>query len=215
MLRQVTVPVAELTGMKPTHVSVLIGLLSFADRAGKCWPQQRRLAAIVGMSLTAVQRALVEMKEAGHLTIRRRFGTSSVYRVAKRFLPQFRIRNIEPQAPPAAPADPPVVRCSEFGTEGIAKKEGQTDLEKEEERSSARRSAPPPVAARTGPNPHARKAWLRTLHTFIGERSTGAAQWAGFELISAAQTGTLTRMQQRDLDWLDKQMRACGYKPAR
>jgi DNA-binding transcriptional regulator YhcF (GntR family) len=89
--------------MKPTHVHVLIGLLSFADRAGKCWPSLRRIAEAVGMSLSRVQRVIVEMEVAGHLTRRRRFGSSTVYRVARRFLPMFQKRNtdsVEPQPRP-------------------------------------------------------------------------------------------------------------------
>src|SRR3954453_13771843 len=89
---------------------------------------------------------------------------------------------------------------------------GKVIRRKKEGKSSVRRSAPPP-GPRSGPNPHARKAWLRKLHTFIGERLNGSARWTGWELIAAAQAGTLTRPQQRELDWIDKQSRACGYKP--
>jgi DNA-binding transcriptional MocR family regulator len=91
--------------MKSTHVHVLLGLLSFADRAGKCWPSLRRLAETVGMSLTRVQRAIAEMEVAGHLTRRRRFGSSTVYRIARRLLPVYHKRNTETPAPPPRSGD--------------------------------------------------------------------------------------------------------------
>jgi len=209
MLRQVILPVAEIAGMKPTHVHVLVGLLSFADRTGKCWPSLRRLAEAVGMSLTRVQRAIVQMEEAGYFTRQRRFGSSCIYRLARRFLATFQKRNTEPQAPPPRPADAGNRACSTAGTEGVAQKEKQQDLEKDN--GLARRSAPPA----SGPNPHARKAWLARLSAFVGERLAGDARWQAWELISAAQAGTLDRVQQRNLDWIDRQMRACGYHPAR
>src|SRR4051794_22529927 len=208
MLRQVILPVAEIAGMKPTHVHVLVGLLSFADRAGKCWPSLRRLAEAVGMSLTRVQRAIIEMEAAGYLTRQRRFGSSCIYRLARRFLARFQKRNTEPKAPSPGPAPTGSQGCSAAGTEGVAKKENQQDSEKET--GLMRRSAPPAP----GPNPHARKAWLARLSAFVGERLSGDARWQAWELVSAAQAGTLDRAQQRNLDWIDRQMRACGYKPA-
>jgi len=44
VLNQVLIPVHEIAGMKPTHIAVLVGLKSFADRTGKCWPTLRTLA---------------------------------------------------------------------------------------------------------------------------------------------------------------------------
>src|SRR4051794_41066109 len=131
MLRQVILPVAEIAGMKPTHVHVLVGLLSFADRAGKCWPSLRRLAKAVGMSLTRVQRAIVEMEAAGYLTRQRRFGSSCIYKLARRFLARFQKRNTESPVSPPRPADSGNGACSAAGTESVAKKKNQQDLEKE------------------------------------------------------------------------------------
>jgi DNA-binding MarR family transcriptional regulator len=208
VLRQIVLPVAEIAGMKPTHIHVLVGLLSFADRSGRCWPSLRRIAEVVGMSLSRVQRAIIEMEKAGHLTRRRRFGNSCVYRLARRFLATFQKRNTKTPALPPRSTDAAQPACSASGTEGVAKKERQLELK--EEVGSVRRSAPPP-----SPNPFARKAWLQRLSSFIGERLNGEAQWQGWELISAAQMGALDRGQQRQLDWLDRQMRACGYRPSR
>ena len=66
-----------------------------------------------------------------------------------------------------------------------------------------------------GPNPLARRQWLRTLNNFIGERLKGPQQWTGWELIAKAEAGEpLARDEQQLLDRLDRMMRGCGYRPA-
>jgi hypothetical protein len=206
VLCQVTLPVAEIVGMKPTHVHVLIGLLSFADRAGKCWPSLRRLADTVGMSLTRVQRAIAEMEVAGHLTRRRRFGSSTVYRVARRFLPVFQNRNTDSADPQPRPRICPQPTSPACGTEGVARTDRQ--IESKEGELSMRHFAP----LLPGPNPHARKRWLDKLHGFVCQYVRGTAQWEAWTLIDKARVGLIDRAEQRMLDKLDLAMRAMGYR---
>lgn len=129
MYRQVLIPTAEIPNMKATHMKVMAGLLAFSNAAGKCWPSQRTIAKTVGMSLTAVQRALSEMTSLAYLSARPRIGTSSIYQIAKRFLPdpEFRKRNTQPPAPPRDSAIHPQDRSSDIGTEGKAKKKSQLE----------------------------------------------------------------------------------------
>ena len=206
MLRQVTLPTAEIARMKSTHVHVLIGLLSFADRAGKCWPSLRRIAEAVGMSLARVQRAIAEMEVAGHLTRRRRFGSSTVYRVARRLLPVFHKRNTDSAEPQPHPRTAEPAASPAGGTEGVARKEGQ--IKSKEGEVSVRRSAPPLA----GPNPHARKRWLDKLHGFVCQHVRGTAQWEAWTLIDKARGGLIDRAEQRVLDKLDLAMRGRGYR---
>lgn len=213
MLNHVLIPVHEIAGMKPTHIAVLIGLKSFADRTGRCWPTLRTLAHAIGMTLSRVQRAVEEMVEAEDLKRRKRPGRSCVYQLAARFLGLSRQQDSKAPAPPPRSTDSPATPSPAGRTEGESGKEDQLDSREEAKPAAVRRFAPPPVT-HTGPNPFARKAWLRTVHAFVGERLKGSVQWTGFELVAAAQAGTLTRSQQRDLDWIDKQMRACGFRPA-
>src|SRR3954447_2155426 len=204
MLRQVILPVSEIAGMKPTHVHVLVGLLSFADRAGKCWPSLRRLAETVGMSLSRVQRAIVEMEGAGHLARRRRVGGSTVYRIAARFLS--RKQDSDSRPPPPRPTKYPQPPSPASATEGEARKEGH--IENKEGASVARRSAPPLA----GPNPHARRQWLTKVHGFVCQHVSGPAQWDAWAIIDKARGGLLDRADQRVLDKLDLAMRAMRYR---
>jgi hypothetical protein len=64
-----------------------------------------------------------------------------------------------------------------------------------------------------GPNPFARRQWLKTLNTFIGERLKGRLQWAGWEVVAKALNGdSLAPDEKRRLDGLDRMMRGCGYR---
>jgi hypothetical protein len=190
--------------MKPAHVSVLIGLLSFADRTGKCWPTLRTLAKTIGMTLSRVQRAVIEMEAAGHLSRRRRAGSSTIYRIAARFLSQK--RDTDSRAQPPRPTNCPQQPSPGARTEGEAKKEGQ--LKSKEGIGSTRRSAPPSA----GPNPHARRQWLTKLHGFVCQHVHGDAQWDAWTIIDKARGGLLDRADQRVLDKLDLAMRAMGYR---
>jgi hypothetical protein len=64
-----------------------------------------------------------------------------------------------------------------------------------------------------GSNPHARRHWLRRLNAFVSERLSGPQQWLGWELIAKAEQGALIdRAERRQLDDIDRAMRACGYR---
>src|SRR4051812_7915768 len=64
-------------------------LVSYADHAGRCWPSVRRFAVHAGISKSAAQRDLAELEAEGHLSRKRRPGGVYVYRIARRFLPQW------------------------------------------------------------------------------------------------------------------------------
>lgn len=233
MLANVSIPVAEIAGIKPTHLTVLAGLLSFTDRSGRCWPSLRRLAQVCGMTLSRVQRAVAEMEQAGIVTRLRR-GAGTLYQLAQRFLWR-PIRAVTPREGRRSPAGETESPTS--ATEGEAKKE-IPDLKKQ--RGWVRRDAPPTTAATLpaagpdrskastvddarsrhtaaadGPNPFARRQWLRKLNAFIGDRLSGPHRIAGWELVAKAESGVLDRAEQRTLDQLDRQMRGCGYQAAR
>src|ERR1051325_9924808 len=63
-------------------------LVSFADRAGQCFPSVRKLAAFAGLSKSAVSRHLRDLVEAGVITRQRRPGSVYVYEIDARFLPR-------------------------------------------------------------------------------------------------------------------------------
>src|SRR6478609_11661436 len=62
-------------------------LVSFADRAGRCWPSIRKLAAFAGLSKSTVSRHLRDLVECGAITRRRRPGGVYDYQIDPRFLP--------------------------------------------------------------------------------------------------------------------------------
>jgi hypothetical protein len=204
LLTFVMIPIAELARMKPVHTHVLAGLRSFANGDGVCWPGLRRLAARCGMKLSSTQRAVAEMARLGYL-VRERRGAGFLYRLAARFLSQ---------RPTSG------TRCPTSGTEGESKKEKEQDSKKRD--AVVRRAAPPPAAepaqrrdARRalGANPFARRQWLRTLNSFIGERLKGPQQWDGWEVVAKAINGDmLAPHEKRSLDGLDRMMRQCGYR---
>jgi hypothetical protein len=200
VLRTVSVPVAELATVKPTHVHVLLGLLSFADSDGRCWPSLRKLAEVCGMHLSRVQRAVAEMESAGILTRARR-GAGTLYRLAERFLWK-RL------------AGGTVSRAAE--TEGLPRKDLGEDFKREDDpvRLAPPSAAPPieppqkrPGRPAEGPNPFARRQWLRRLNSFISERLHGPQQWSGWEVVAKAEAGLLDASEQRLLDGLDRMMR--------
>src|SRR6185295_10475785 len=69
----------------------LQNLVAFADRAGKCWPSSRTLAAAGGLSKSTAARHLAELVKEGHATRERERcpggGWRFVYRIAAQFLP--------------------------------------------------------------------------------------------------------------------------------
>src|SRR5690349_471069 len=63
-------------------------LVSFADRAGRCFPSMRKLAAFAGLSKSAVSRHLRDLVECGAITRQRRPGGVYDYEIDRRFLPR-------------------------------------------------------------------------------------------------------------------------------
>ncbi len=64
-------------------------LVSFADHAGRCFPSVRTFALHAGISKSAAGRDLAELEALGHLSRKRRPGGVYIYRIARRFLPQW------------------------------------------------------------------------------------------------------------------------------
>src|SRR4051794_10434635 len=64
-------------------------LVGFADHTGRCFPSIRTFARHAGISKSAAQRDLAELEAEGHLSRKRRPGGVYVYRIARRFLPQW------------------------------------------------------------------------------------------------------------------------------
>ena len=60
----------------------------FADRAGRCFPSVRKLAAFAGLSKSAVSRHLRDLVECGAITRQRRPGGVYDYEIDPRFLPR-------------------------------------------------------------------------------------------------------------------------------
>jgi DNA-binding transcriptional ArsR family regulator len=74
--------------LKPRLRWAMQCLVSFADRAGRCFPSVRKLAAFAGLSKSAVSRHLRDLVECGAITRRRHPGRGYVYEIDRRFLPR-------------------------------------------------------------------------------------------------------------------------------
>jgi DNA-binding transcriptional ArsR family regulator len=74
--------------LKPRLRWAMQCLVSFADRAGRCFPSVRKLAAFAGLSKSAVSRHLRDLVECGVITRRRRPGGVYDYEIDPRFLPR-------------------------------------------------------------------------------------------------------------------------------
>src|SRR3954451_17451252 len=75
--------------LKPRLRWAMACLVSFADQAGRCFPSIRTFAVHAGISKSAAGRDLAELEAEGHLTRIRRAGGVYVYRIDRRFLPQW------------------------------------------------------------------------------------------------------------------------------
>ena len=89
MLSFVPVHFAVYRPLRPRLRWAMQCLVSFADHAGRCFPSLRTFAAQAGISKSAAGRDLAELEAEGHLTRTRRPGGVYVYRIARRFLPQW------------------------------------------------------------------------------------------------------------------------------
>jgi DNA-binding transcriptional MocR family regulator len=80
--------------LKPRLRWAMACLVSFADRAGRCFPSVRTLAQHAGISKSAAGRNLAELEAEGHLTRTCRLGGVYVYRIDRRFLPRWAPRKL-------------------------------------------------------------------------------------------------------------------------
>jgi hypothetical protein len=204
----VTVPIAAYRPLELRHRWLLQVLVGFADATGKCWPALRTVAAEAGHHVSWVQRNMAELVELGCSMRKRRGRGSFLYQIAERFLPPRRVGNVsktpadepslERYKDPAPMSHRQTLNVSPVGTEGLPKEESEEDSKRE---GGPVRLTPPveglalpspqKPAGRPaeGPNPHARRQWLRTLNGFIGERLTGPQQWGGWEVVIKAMNG--------------------------
>ena len=74
--------------LKPRLRWAMQCLVSFADRAGRCFPSMRKLAAFAGLSKSAVSRHLRDLVECGAITRQRRPGGVYDYQIDPGFLPR-------------------------------------------------------------------------------------------------------------------------------
>jgi DNA-binding transcriptional MocR family regulator len=75
--------------LKPRLRWAMQCLVSFADHAGRCFPSVRTFARHAGISKSAAGRDLAALEAEGHVSRKRRPGGVYVYRIARRFLPQW------------------------------------------------------------------------------------------------------------------------------
>src|SRR5215211_7193955 len=106
-------------------------LVSFADHAGRCFPPIRTFAVHAGISKSAAQRDLAELEALGHLSRKRRPGGVYVYKIARRFLPQWAAEQVsqhrdrKAQALQARKAEQAARAVPERGTEEKPLKKNQ------------------------------------------------------------------------------------------
>ena len=58
--------------LKPMAKYVLIGLLRYADKQGRCWPSIPAIATDTGVNEKTVRRQIQELKQMGILRVRHR-----------------------------------------------------------------------------------------------------------------------------------------------
>src|SRR4051794_25481735 len=110
-------------------------LVGFADYTGRCFPSLRTFAVQAGISKSAAGRDLAELEAEGHLTRTRRPGGIYVYRIARRFLPQWareqvsQARDRPREARRARRAEASLRGVPQPGTEEKPKKKNQGDAQ--------------------------------------------------------------------------------------
>src|SRR4051794_15258084 len=94
--------------LKPRLRWAMQCLVSFADRAGRCFPSIRKFAQHAGISKSAAGRDLADLAATGLVTRKRRPGGVYVYRIDRRFLPRWARRKL------SQPRDGQFARASTF-----------------------------------------------------------------------------------------------------
>jgi hypothetical protein len=80
--------------LKPRLRWAMQCLVSFADRAGRCFPSIRTLAQHAGISKSAAARDLAELEASGLVSRKRRPGGVYRYQIDRRFLPMMAPRKL-------------------------------------------------------------------------------------------------------------------------
>src|SRR3954464_9075164 len=86
--------------LKPCLRWAMQCLVSFADRAGRCFPSVRKLAAFAGLSKSAVFRHLRDLVGCGAITRQRRPGGVYDYQIDPRFLPRAPVSHLRVEGVP-------------------------------------------------------------------------------------------------------------------
>src|SRR4051794_31652468 len=86
--------------LKPRLRWAMQCLVSFADRAGRCWPSCRTFAAFAGISKSAAARHLAGLVAAGVATRKRRPGRGYEYAIDPRFLPRAPVSQLRNEVVP-------------------------------------------------------------------------------------------------------------------
>ena len=79
----------KLPNLTPGQKLVLIGIASFADANGKCWPSVRTLAKRLCMGIRTVNRHIADLLKLGYLERLYRSGHSAVTRITARIMGMF------------------------------------------------------------------------------------------------------------------------------
>ncbi len=159
--------------LKPRLRWAMACLVSFADRAGRCFPSVRKLAAFAGLSKSAVSRHLRELVECGAITRQRRPGGVYDYQIDPRFLPR---------APVSHPR-----------TEGVPRQAGQETYPPKQTKRSLARFAKSEMTGGELPDDSAKwEARLRSWHRsrfwlpFWGPKPNEAGCFAPAALVNMA-----------------------------
>src|SRR5215204_209553 len=86
--------------LKPRLRWAMQCLVSFADRAGRCFPSVRKLSAFAGLSKSAVSRHLRDLVECGAITRKRRPGGVYDYQIDPWFLPRTPVSHLRTKGVP-------------------------------------------------------------------------------------------------------------------
>src|SRR3954465_197035 len=86
--------------LKPHLRWTLQCLVSFADRAGRCFPSIRKLAEHAGLSKSAAGRHLAALERTGVITRKRRPGGVYDYEIDPRYLPRASVSHFRSEGVP-------------------------------------------------------------------------------------------------------------------
>ncbi|MFL5285655.1 MAG: helix-turn-helix domain-containing protein [Rhodopila sp.] len=117
--------------LKPRLRWAMQCLVSFADHTGRCFPSIRTFALHAGISRSAAQRDLADLTAAGLVIRKRRPGGVYIYRIDRRFLPNWpkklvsQLRHRKQQTAHGCPVDQPSAGVPTGGTKENLDKKNQ------------------------------------------------------------------------------------------